>query len=98
MNLPTAKSSGLLAAGTNVVKAGRTYVKSVSLTGDGVNAATLVVYDSSAAASGTVIAKLFAGISGVTNEMTYTYPVRAENGIVAVVSGTGAEAIVTFDA
>lgn len=98
MNLPSAKSSGLLAVGTNVVKAGKTYLKSVSLTGDGTNQATLVVYDNASADTGTVLAKLKTNAVGMTSEMEFVYPVKAENGLVAVVSGIGAEAVLTFDA
>lgn len=97
MNFPSAKSSGLLSVGTNVVKAGKTYLKSIALTGDGTNQATVVLYDNASSASGTVLAKLKTNAVGMTTEMEYVYPIRAEFGIVATVSGTGAEAIVSFD-
>lgn len=98
MNLSTAISSGLLAVGTTVVKNSKTYLKSVALTGDGTNQATLIVYDNATTATGTVLAKLKTNAVGMTSSMEYSYPLRAEHGIVVVVSGTGAEAIVSFDA
>jgi len=98
MNLSTAVSSGLLAAGTTVVKNSKTYLKSISLTGDGTNPATVSVYDNASTASGKVLVKLKTNAVGMTSSMEYSYPVKAENGITVEVVGTGAEAIVTFDA
>jgi len=96
MNLSTAVSSGLLAVGTTVVKNSKTYLKSVTVVGNATDLAQVVVYDNASTASGKVLAKQQTVADAVS--IVFTYPVKAEAGLVVVVTGTGAEAIVTFDA
>jgi hypothetical protein len=96
MSCPTALSSGLLAAGTTTVVSRKSYLNSVVVVSDGTNAATVVVYDNTAA-SGTVLAKATTPTSGTTH-LVFDAPIRASIGITVVVSGTGAEAIIHYDA
>lgn len=97
MSSPSAKSSGLLAAGTTVVVDRKSYLNSVTVVSDGTNAATVVVYDNSSAASGTALAKASTSTSG-TVHLNFESHVRADNGLTVEVSGTGAGAVITYDA
>lgn len=90
-------SSGALPAGTAVVVARKSYLNHVMLVGGGVAAATVVLYDNASAGSGTVLATLRTDTAGVTSSVDFARPVRADNGIVAVVTGADAQAVVSFD-
>lgn len=91
-------SSGTISPGTQVVCDRKTYVNHISLTGDGTNAATVTVYDNASTGSGKIISLIRIGAGGNTIHKEYTYPVRMDNGITVVVTGTGAAATVGYDA
>lgn len=84
-----AKSSGLISAGTTVVATGPNTLSGVIVLSDTVNTATITVYDNASTASGTVLAKLTATVNTGANSMALVTPIRADNGLVVVVSGTG---------
>ena len=68
----------------------------VNTDGGGVNDATAVLYDNTAA-SGTVLCKLVADAVGAgTANITFPHPIQCENGIHLDITGTGAEAIVYY--
>ena len=92
MSSSTALSSGLLSAGTvQVGQPGRQYLSGVTIVTDNTNIATITVYDNgSGVASGTVLAKLTATVTTGANSLAFVTPVRAENGLVVVIAGTGA--------
>lgn len=73
-------------------------LKSIILEGDGTNAATVTLYDSASAASGTVLAKLLLPASADQCIVFDGGPEGIEclNGIYADVSGTGAAYIVHY--
>lgn len=96
--MSTAKSSGLIAASTTVVKAAASRLNSVSAISDGTNIATVVVYDNASAGTGTVLAKAVATANCPTVAVSFKNPVRADNGITVVVSGTGSGAVLSYDA
>ena len=84
-----AKSSGLLSSGTTVVATGANTLSGVIVISDTANPATITVYDNASAASGTILAKLTATVNTGANSMALVTPIRADNGLVVVVSGTG---------
>ena len=93
----TAQSSGLLAAGTTNITAGRGVLSAVHAISDGTNVATITVYDNgSGAASGTILAKVNGSVTTGSNGAIWTTPVRYEFGLVAVVSGAGAPQGIVF--
>lgn len=98
MSRSSCLSSGSIAPGTQVVCDRKTFVNHISLTGDGTNAAAITVYDNASAASGKVISLIRIGAGGNTIHKEYTFPVRMDNGITVVVTGTGAVATVGYDA
>ncbi len=94
-----ARSSGLLSAGTTVVSVGASVLSGLIVLSDTINIATVTVYDNASAASGTVLAKLTATVNTGANSLALVTPIRAENGLVAQVTGTGAPtAVVLFGA
>lgn len=89
-------SSGLKTADAQIAT-GVNRVNSVELFSDGTNACSVVLYDNTAA-SGTVLAKVTIGAASLktTEQVVFMNPVRAENGIYADVTGTGAGYIVHY--
>lgn len=95
----TAQSSGLLSAGTTSVWTGKGVLSGVMVITDNVNTATVTVYDNPSAASGTVLAQCSATSITGANSLAFVTPVRCDNGLTVVVSGTGSpKAIVYFGA
>lgn len=95
----TAKSSGLLGVATTLVMVGKGMLSSVQAISDGTNAATVTVYDyDSASASGDVLAKVLVPGAQGTISVALETPIRYDLGLVVVVSGTGAGAIVGYGA
>lgn len=90
----TSISSGLQTADATIAS-GRNRINAITLITDGTNAATLLVYDNTAA-SGTVIAKVTAAAIQNTVHVVFEKPVKAENGLYADVTGTGAGYIVFY--
>lgn len=88
-------SSGLLAADT-AVSARPAAVTSVTLVGDGTNAATVVVYDNATTNSGKAVAKLAVSATNPTAVIQLHSPISCINGIYADLTGTGAGVIVTY--
>ena len=88
-------SSGLKAADA-VIATGVNRVNAVTLITDGTNAASIILYDNASAASGKELAKVTAAGADNTKHILFENPVRAENGIYADVTGTGAGYIVYF--
>lgn len=92
---PTSTSSGLQTADA-VISATPAAVHSVTVIGDGTNAATVVIYDNASAASGTVLAKVVVDAGLTFEHITFDLPAEGSKGIYADVTGTGAEYIVHF--
>ena len=94
------RSSGLLSAGTNNVVGRTSTISGVTAISDSTNVATVTVYDNaSGAASGTILAKVNATVNTGSNSIALVTPIRAEYGIVVVVSGTGTpQGIVYYEA
>jgi len=86
----TAKSSGILTAGTVQVVTGKGVLSAVHAISDGTNVATVTAYDNAAGdTSGTVLAKVNGSVNTGSNGAIWTTPVRYELGITVVVSGPG---------
>jgi hypothetical protein len=91
-------SSGLLNAGTTQVATGKSILSGVMVVSDSTNPATVTVYDNTVA-SGTVLAKLTATVTTGANSLALTTPIRADNGLCVVVSGTGTpQAVIVYGA
>ena len=96
--MSTARSSGILATGsTTTIQTGKSILSSVAVISDLTNTATVIVYDNTAG-SGTVLAKLKAPAGVGVASIAFTTPLAGDIGLTVVVSGTGAEAIVTYGA
>jgi hypothetical protein len=94
-------SSGLIGAtAATQVATGRQLLNGLIVISDNVNPATVMVYDNgSGAASGTVLAKLTATVNTGANSLAIVDPIRAENGLVVAVTGTGTpQAIILYGA
>lgn len=96
---PTTQSSGLKAGGTNIIWNGKGTLNGITAISDGVNNATVTVFDNATTNTGTVLASVFvpATTAGTIN-ILFDCAVRCDNGIVAQVSGTGATALIYFGA
>ena len=89
----TALSSDLLTTTTTVVQNG-SYLNSLQVLTDGVNAATVTVFNNTAA-SGVVVAKIVVPGANSYSGIAFLVPVRCDIGITVQIAGTGAAAIVT---
>lgn len=87
-------SSGLQTT-DQLLYTGRNRINAITLITDGTNAASVVVYDNTTAAS-KVAAKVTAAGAQNTMHVIFENPVLCENGIYADVTGTGAAYIVFF--
>lgn len=76
---------------------GRNRINAVSLFGDGVNAATLNIYDNTSAA-GKIAVKVQVKAADYQNHVIFTQPVYMENGIYNSLTGTNANFIVYYGA
>lgn len=92
--MASSRSSGLKTADA-AIATGVNRVNAVTLLGDGTNAASLILYDNTAA-SGTVLAKVTQLATARLTHIIFENPVYAEKGIYADVTGTGAEYIVYY--
>lgn len=90
--MSTSVSTGLVAAtAATLVVGGKNTLTGVGAFTDGTNAATVVVYDNStAAASGTVLAMLVCPAAAGSTYMVLDPAIRCENGLVVAITGTGA--------
>ena len=92
----TSKSSGILDVDTHVVNVGKTIVTGVQFKCAAANC-TVILYDNATAASGTVLLSYTVDFDLSDLSAYVQLPdVRADNGLVAVVSGAAAEAIVHY--
>jgi hypothetical protein len=95
----TAQSSGVL-TGVSLLFNGRHTLNSIQVFGDGVNTATVNVYDNSTN-SGKIAAKLVlpaATAALVSTSLAFARAVRLDNAFTVEVIGVGASAIVTYGA
>ena len=90
------ESSGLLTQ-SGIVHTGRCSFAGVEIITDGANAATVIVYDNTAA-SGTVLFKGVVLGAAQFGNMLLTWPIRARTGIYVSIAGVGANAIVQYKA
>jgi hypothetical protein len=91
-----ANSSGLKSADAAIC-ARPCILKSVQVLADNTNAATVILYDSASAASGTVVAKVIVDATATYADFSSADGIVCNNGIYADVSGTGAEYIVHYE-
>lgn len=85
-----ALSSGLVAAtAATVLCTGKCILSGVVAISDGTNTATVTVYDNASTASGTVLAQVTSPAGQGTNSISFVTPIRADNGLVIAVTGTG---------
>lgn len=89
-------SSGQLAVGTNVVYASPADLAGFSLSPAAADC-SLTIYDSAAAASGTIVGQMSLKANAASDQVPLSLLVRCNKGIVAVVAGTGATAVVLFN-
>lgn len=93
----TAMTSGSLAAGTQTLFTGAARLNSIQLVGDGTNAASVIVYDSTTG-SGKQIAAMGIPAGQVHAFASYVNPLKCEIGLTVVVTGTGAAAHIGYNA
>ena len=79
-----------------IVKTGSCVLWAVLVITDGTNAATVTIYDNTAA-SGDVLAKFVVAGATQYGGRNWVCPVGAKNGLYAAISGTGATCIVEYD-
>ncbi len=96
MSTSSSRSSDLLTAST-LIATGKNRVNAISVIGDGVNAGTLTVYDNTAA-SGKILAQVLVKAADFQNHVIWTFPVYAENGLYASLTGTNTKFIVYYGA
>jgi hypothetical protein len=91
--MSTSRSSGLISVGTVTLSSTVNYINGVSVISDSTNTATVTIYDSADGLTNMTAAKTLAKVSATTttgsNSLAFTNPIRCENGITVVVSGTG---------
>lgn len=94
-SMETATSSGLLAAST-LVATRRAKLMGITLL-QASAASTVIVYDNNAAAaSGTVLAQVNNNTNTSTATLYFNFPVEANKGLYAVITGTGANIILHY--
>lgn len=92
--MSTSISTGVLDADTLIFN-GRNRVNALTVITDGVNAATVDLYDNTTG-TGTIRVKGQCVGASLNNHILFEKPVLFENGIFADVTGTGAKFIVFF--
>ncbi len=90
----SAISTGVLSAGTLVFN-GKNRVNSISVFTDGTNAATIEIYDNTAASGKVAVKHVVAG-AGLAGHVVFNTPVVLDVGLYVNVTGTGATTIVTY--
>lgn len=96
MSGTTAISSGLKTADAQIYT-GRGTLNGLVVNTDGTNAATVTLYDNTAA-SGTVLSQVIVAGADRTHSQIFNLAVRCTTGIYADVTGTGAAYVVYFGA
>ena len=71
-------------------------LRSVSVTADNTNQATVIIYDNASAASGTILARIIVDAGLVYETFIPPTPIVALNGLYASISGTGAACVVHY--
>jgi len=93
-SVQTTLSSGIVTSDSAIITESGVLVAIIVFT-DGVNDATVVVYDNDSAASGTVLGKVIVkGADNMGGELKIN--ARVTNGIFVDVSGTGAEVLIRY--
>jgi hypothetical protein len=92
--ITVAETSGLKTSSA-VIHTGTCYLTAMQVYTDGTNAATIILYDNTAA-SGTVLAKMIVPASAGYGGRNFTVPVYCGVGIYASISGTNAGVIVEY--
>jgi hypothetical protein len=96
MSRSTARPSGALAAAsTTTLLTGASTLNSITVTTDGTNAATVTVYDNTAA-SGKIMNVLVVTGASLYGRADFSNAIKGENGLTVTVVGTGATGYVTF--
>jgi len=72
------------------------YLVSILVITDGSNDAMVILYDNASAASGTKLAEIKVNASDNYGGRNWPFPVKANNGIYADLTGTGASCIVEY--
>lgn len=94
----TSISSGALASGsTTTLFNGHNFLNSIVVTTDGTNAATVTVYDNTAA-SGKVIAVITVPGASLGVSFVPNFALKVDIGLTVVVAGTGATAYIGYGA
>lgn len=98
MSAASSITSGLLAPGTTTVINRKTRLNGFIAISDGTNLMSVVIYDNASAGSGTIVAQAAANASQPTTTQSWDNPVKVDNGLTVVVTGTGAGAVIYYDA
>lgn len=91
----TCRSTGPVTTGT-LVATGRNMLNGVIIGGDGTNAATITVYDNTAASGTKLVELVLEATSDRSRHFAFDNPIVAEVGLYVDVAGTGATATVLF--
>jgi len=90
----SSRSSDLKSASAQIVL-GTGRINAISMLGDGVNASSILVYDTNTGtATGKVLAKAACKAADQQNHIIFTNPIYAELGIYVSLSGTGGNYII----
>lgn len=92
--MASSRSSGSKTANA-VICAGRNRINAITLIG-GSTASSVTLYDNATTNSGLVLGKATQATNLVTTHIIFENPVIAEDGVYAVVAGTGAEYIIYY--
>lgn len=92
--VPGCTSSGLQASSA-VIAARRCQLVAVTLI-QAAAAATLIVYDNKTTNSGTVVAQINTTVNASSITLSFNYPIEANNGLYAALTGTSAGYILHF--
>lgn len=92
-----ATSSGLKSS-SGVILAMPGTLRGVIAGADGTNAATIIIYDNATTNAGTVLCKIVVDAGATHESVILEAGISANAGLYCALSGTGAEAVVLFDA
>lgn len=92
----TPSSSSTQLSSSAVVSALPSHLTSVQVSTDGVNAATVTIYDNASAASGQVLAEVKVPGASLSDNIAFNSFLVANKGLYCSISGTGAKAIIGF--
>lgn len=95
--MSTAITTGVLTTGVTTPFTGISYLNAIQVFTDGVNIATVNIYNNTTN-SGTIVAKHIVPAASLASTVTFRCPVRMDTAITVEVLGTGASAIVHYGA